>query len=57
MDENFPIKKPNIRTLALVVATLLYLLTGAVVFDQLESKTEELNKGSYMLLWDIGCRQ
>ena len=44
MDENFPIKKPNIRTLALVVATLLYLLTGAVVFDQLESKTEEMNK-------------
>jgi potassium channel subfamily K protein 9 len=44
MDDNFSIKKQNIRTLSLVVVTLIYLLTGAVVFDQLESSTEERSK-------------
>ncbi|XP_017890054.1 two pore potassium channel protein sup-9 [Ceratina calcarata] len=33
-------KKQNVRTLALVVCTLTYLLIGAAVFDALESNTE-----------------
>lgn len=44
MDDNFSnfsVKRQNIRTLSLVVCTLIYLLTGAAVFDSLESKAEE----------------
>ena len=41
MDENFPIKRQNIRSLFLVILTLIYLFTGAAVFDTLESPTEE----------------
>lgn len=47
MDENFSsfsIKRQNIRTVSLVVCTLVYLLTGAAVFDCLESPNEELNR-------------
>ena len=44
MDNNFSIKKQNLRTLMLVGVTLIYLLSGAVVFDQLESKAEEKSK-------------
>ena len=40
-EEEFAIKRQNIRTLSLVVFTLIYLLTGAAVFDKLESSTEE----------------
>jgi potassium channel subfamily K protein 9 len=40
----FSIKKQNIRTLSLVIFTLIYLLTGAVMFDQLESKEEEKSR-------------
>ena len=44
MDDNFSIKRQNIRTLSLVIFTLMYLLTGAVIFDTLESDTEEKNR-------------
>lgn len=47
MDENFSnfsIKRQNIRTVSLVVCTLVYLLTGAAVFDCLESPNEEINR-------------
>ena len=44
MDESFPIKRQNIRTLSLVITTLIYLLTGAAVFDTLESSTEDKNR-------------
>ncbi|RNA40536.1 Two pore potassium channel sup-9 [Brachionus plicatilis] len=46
MDEdfsNFSIKRQNIRTVSLVVCTLVYLLTGAAVFDCLESPNEAIN--------------
>ncbi|XP_076234143.1 TWIK-related acid-sensitive K[+] channel 7 [Calliopsis andreniformis] len=33
-------KRPNVRTLALVVCTFTYLLVGAAVFDAFESDTE-----------------
>lgn len=33
-------KKQNIRTLALIIGTFLFLLTGAAIFDALESKDE-----------------
>ncbi|CAF0956228.1 unnamed protein product [Brachionus calyciflorus] len=47
MDDNFSnfsVKRQNIRTLSLVVCTLIYLLTGAAVFDSLESPTEDKNR-------------
>jgi hypothetical protein len=34
------IKKQNVRTLALIGCTLMYLLIGAAVFDALESEHE-----------------
>ena len=34
-------KKQNIRTLALIISTLVYLLVGAAVFVALESQFEE----------------
>ena len=49
MDDNFSIKRQNIRTLSLVVFTLIYLLTGAAVFDTLESNTEEKNKDNLLM--------
>ncbi|XP_071952378.1 potassium channel subfamily K member 9-like [Antedon mediterranea] len=39
-------KKQNFRTLFLIIATFMYLLFGAAVFDALEAKTEEKNKDS-----------
>lgn len=44
MDESFPIKRQNTRTLSLVVFTLMYLLTGAAIFDMLESSVEHANR-------------
>ena len=44
MDESFPIKRQNTRTMFLVIITLIYLFTGAAVFDTLESSMEEKNK-------------
>ena len=41
MVDDFSVKRQNIRTLSFVAMTLIYLLTGAVVFDTLESNTEE----------------
>ncbi|CAG0895047.1 unnamed protein product, partial [Cyprideis torosa] len=38
-------KRQNVRTLSLVVATITYLLVGAAVFDALESQTEEARWG------------
>ncbi|XP_052001877.1 potassium channel subfamily K member 3-like [Xyrauchen texanus] len=38
-------KKQNVRTLALIICTLSYLLIGAGVFDALESKQEKSQKG------------
>ena len=37
-------KKQNIRTIALVVCTVTYLLVGAAIFDALEADTEERHK-------------
>lgn len=37
-------KKQNIRTIALIVATFTYLLFGAAVFDALESRNEVAEK-------------
>ena len=34
-------KKQNVRTLSLIVATLTYLLIGAAVYDSIESGMEE----------------
>jgi hypothetical protein len=34
-------KKPNVRTLALIICTFTYLLIGAAIFDALESNQEE----------------
>ncbi|XP_023335038.1 two pore potassium channel protein sup-9 [Eurytemora carolleeae] len=36
-------KKQNVRTISLIVATLTYLLIGAAIFDKIESE-EELNQ-------------
>jgi len=36
----FAMKRQNVRTLALIVCTLTYLLVGAAVFDALESQHE-----------------
>jgi hypothetical protein len=33
-------KRQNVRTLALIVCTFTYLLIGAAIFDELESKHE-----------------
>lgn len=33
-------KKQNVRTLSLIVATFTYLLIGAAVFDVIESEEE-----------------
>ena len=33
-------KKQNIRTLSLIIATFTYLLIGAAVFDTIESEEE-----------------
>lgn len=38
-------KRQNLRTLALIICTLSYLLIGAGVFDALESKQEKTHKG------------
>lgn len=38
-------KRQNVRTLALIICTLSYLLIGAGVFDALESKQEKSQKG------------
>ena len=43
-NDNFSIKRQNLRTAALVIGTLTYLLFGAVTFDKLESPTEEVAK-------------
>lgn len=43
-NDNFSIKRQNLRTAALVIGTLTYLLFGAVTFDKLESPTEEASK-------------
>ncbi|KAJ8391530.1 hypothetical protein AAFF_G00088520 [Aldrovandia affinis] len=37
-------KRQNVRTLALIICTLTYLLVGAAVFDALESKEETTQK-------------
>lgn len=37
-------KRQNVRTLALIICTLSYLLIGAGVFDTLESKLEKSQK-------------
>lgn len=37
-------KRQNIRTLALIVSTVTYLLLGATIFDAFESKHEEEEK-------------
>ena len=42
----FKMKRQNVRTLALIVCTFLYLLLGAAVFDALESRNEEQEKAS-----------
>ena len=34
-------KKQNIRTLSLIVATFTYLLMGAAIFDSIESEEEK----------------
>lgn len=34
-------KKQNIRTLSLIVATFTYLLIGAAIFDSIESEEEK----------------
>jgi hypothetical protein len=34
-------KKQNVRTLSLIVATFTYLLIGAAVFDVIESEEEQ----------------
>lgn len=34
-------KKPNVRTLSLIVGTFTYLLIGAAIFNSLESQKEE----------------
>jgi hypothetical protein len=46
--EVFPIKRQNIRTTSLVICTLIYLTSGAAIFDKLESKTEELNRERFI---------
>ena len=33
-------KKQNVRTLSLIVATITYLLIGAAIFDNIESEEE-----------------
>ncbi|TRY81354.1 hypothetical protein DNTS_009687, partial [Danionella cerebrum] len=38
-------KRQNVRTLALIICTLSYLLIGAGVFDALESRQEKTQKG------------
>ena len=44
-------KKQNIRTLSLIIATFTYLLIGAAVFDTIESEEErhqnQALKGNY----------
>lgn len=40
-------KRQNVRTLALIICTLSYLLIGAGVFDALESKQEKNQKGKF----------
>ena len=42
----FKMKRQNVRTLALIVCTFLYLLFGAAVFDALESRSEEKEKAA-----------
>ncbi|XP_045067144.1 potassium channel subfamily K member 3a [Coregonus clupeaformis] len=37
-------KRQNVRTLALIICTFIYLLVGAAVFDALESKKETTQK-------------
>lgn len=39
-------KKPNVRTLALIICTFTYLLIGAAIFDALESNQEETVRAS-----------
>ena len=39
-------KKQNVRTLALIVATFAYLLFGAAVFDAIESDHEQQEKSA-----------
>ena len=34
-------KKQNVRTLSLIVATITYLLIGAAIFDSIESEEEQ----------------
>ena len=34
-------KKQNVRTLSLIVATITYLLIGAAIFDNIESEEEK----------------
>lgn len=41
-----PIRIQNYRTLAYVVTTLVYLVIGAAIFDQLESKQEALQRAN-----------
>jgi hypothetical protein len=48
MDENISVKRQNIRTTSLVVCTLIYLLSGAAIFDKLESETEERNRNTLL---------
>ena len=40
----FAMKKQNVRTLSLIVATMTYLLIGAAIFDSIESKEEHHQK-------------
>lgn len=37
-------KRQNVRTLALIICTLTYLLVGAAIFDALESQEETSQK-------------
>uniref|UniRef100_A0A4W4HGK2 Potassium channel domain-containing protein n=1 Tax=Electrophorus electricus TaxID=8005 RepID=A0A4W4HGK2_ELEEL len=41
---NGKMKRQNVRTLALIICTLSYLLIGAGVFEALESKLEKSQK-------------
>jgi hypothetical protein len=45
-------KKQNVRTLSLIVATMTYLLIGAAVYDSIESKHEDRQREA--LLGPIG---
>jgi len=44
LEENFPLKRQNYRSMCLVMLVFMYLIIGAVTFEQLESATEQTNQ-------------